>query len=159
MIQATVKKDSTRETKKNTENFIRISLSPLERENLIANLSSTVSPFENSEVFLIQAKKGVLNSLSLSTIQKINYFSNHPQSPGLVYLTDLPQEINLPATPKDGSSPFKKNYFSEAMSAGFSSLLGEVLGFESEKKGSLIHNVVPMQCGAQTQSNREVLSF
>ncbi|MDT5035565.1 MAG: L-asparagine oxygenase [Micromonosporaceae bacterium] len=93
--------------------------------------------------------------LPIDHLQAILDFGRHVDTAGVMLLRNLPVDPDLPDTPTDGEpSPHKKTFVAEATLLGLSQLLGEPVGFTTEKRGRLIHDVVPVSAGASTQTNQ-----
>nr|WP_262985327.1 TauD/TfdA family dioxygenase [Streptomyces sp. SDr-06] len=76
-------------------------------------------------------------------------------SGGALYIRNLPQDAHLPPTPRDGfPSRRKSTFISERTLLGLSGLLGEPVGFLTEKNGQVVHDIVPVKEGATTQTNQ-----
>jgi L-asparagine oxygenase len=93
--------------------------------------------------------------LPTGQLQAILDFGRHVDTAGVMLVRNLPVDPDLPATPTDGEpSPDKKTFVAEAALLGLSQLLGEPVGFTTEKRGRLVHDVVPVSAGASTQTNQ-----
>jgi L-asparagine oxygenase len=93
--------------------------------------------------------------LPVDQLQRILDFGRHVDTPGVALVRNLPVDPELPPTPTDGRpSQEKKTFVAESVLLGLSQLLGEPVGFTSEKSGQLIHDVVPVSVGATTQTNQ-----
>ncbi len=76
-------------------------------------------------------------------------------APSIMKLSGLPVDPALPTTPKSGRPSTEKTTFvSEHVLLGLSDLLGEALGYLTEKEGQIIHDVVPVSSGARSQTNQ-----
>ncbi|MFI6470205.1 TauD/TfdA family dioxygenase [Streptomyces sp. NPDC050516] len=97
----------------------------------------------------------VFARLPLATLQQILDFGRHNDTPGALYIRNLPQDAQLPPTPWDGlPSRHKSTFVSEGTLLGLSGLLGEPVGFLTEKNGQVVHDIVPVKEGATTQTNQ-----
>ncbi|MER7110121.1 TauD/TfdA family dioxygenase [Streptomyces sp. NPDC000229] len=97
----------------------------------------------------------IFAQLPTETLQRILDFGRHPDTPGVGHVRNLPTDDRLPGTPRDGDpSPEKVTFVAEGVLLGLSGLLGEPVGFTTEKKGRLVHDVVPVEGGAMTQTNQ-----
>ena len=93
--------------------------------------------------------------LPIELLQTLLDFGRHVDTPGVMIVRNLPTDPALPDTPVDGEpSPFKETFIAENVLLGVSQLLGEPVGFATEKKGRLVHDVVPVASGAYTQTNQ-----
>ncbi len=117
------------------------------------------SPYEDFDAFRIAVYKAFC-TLPDDILAHIFRYRRYPESPGFIYLRNLPRERPLAPTPTDGRPHTRKSsYISEACVVGISLLLGEPIGFESEKLGDLIHNIVPVEANALSQSNEGSRAF
>jgi len=97
----------------------------------------------------------IFAQLPIEQLQRILNFGTNVDSPGVTLVRNLPVDANLPATPIDGGPCTHKGTFvSEAALLGLSQLLGQPVGFTTEKNGRLVHDVVPVSAGAATQTNQ-----
>jgi L-asparagine oxygenase len=97
----------------------------------------------------------IFSQLPIEQLQGVLDFGRHVDTPGVTLVRNLPVDPNLPATPIDGGpSTHKKTFVAEAALLGLSQLLGEPVGFTTEKGGRLVHDVVPVSAGATTQTNQ-----
>jgi L-asparagine oxygenase len=88
-------------------------------------------------------------------LQQLLDFGRHFDTPGVMLVRNLPTDPELPPTPVDGGPSLeKKTFVAEGVLLGLSQLLGEPVGFTTEKAGRLIHDVVPVFTGATTQTNQ-----
>ncbi|HET9168146.1 MAG TPA: TauD/TfdA family dioxygenase [Actinocrinis sp.] len=98
--------------------------------------------------------------LPVEQLQRILDFGRHVDTPGVALVRNLPVDPDLPATPTDGApSPDKKTFVAESVLLGLSQLLGEPVGFTTEKSGRLVHDVVPVSAGAASQTNQSSQVF
>ena len=97
----------------------------------------------------------IFSRLPCWQLQQLLDFGRHFDTPGVMLVRNLPTDPQLPPTPLDGGpSRGKKTFVAEAVLLGLSQLLGEPVGFATEKAGRLIHDVVPVSSGATTQTNQ-----
>ena len=97
----------------------------------------------------------IFAGLPLDRLQRILDFGRHNETPGVGYVRNLPVDPELPATPANGGpARGKKTFVAEGVLLGLSGLLGEPVGFLTEKKGQLVHDVIPVKGGATTQTNQ-----
>jgi L-asparagine oxygenase len=90
----------------------------------------------------------------------IRDFGRYPNLPGAMLLRNLPVDPVLPATPTDGRpSPHKSTFVSECVVLGLSQLIGEPIGYTTEKEGCLVHDVVSVRSGERTQTNQSSTVF
>ena len=97
----------------------------------------------------------VFAQLPIEQLQDILDFGRHVDTAGVALVRNLPVDPELPPTPVDGGpSQEKKTFVAEAVLLGLSQLLGEPVGFTTEKAGRLVHDVVPVSAGAKSQTNQ-----
>ncbi len=97
----------------------------------------------------------IFAGLPTESLQQILDFGRHVDTPGVGHVRNLPVDERLPATPRDGRpSPDKTGFVAEGVLLGLSGLIGEPVGFSTEKNGQLVHDVVPVEGGALTQTNQ-----
>jgi L-asparagine oxygenase len=98
--------------------------------------------------------------LPVDQLQQILDFGRHVDAPGVMLVRNLPGDLDLPPTPVDGDpSTDKKTFVAECALLGVSQLLGEPVGFTTEKGGRLVHDVVPVSAGSATQTNQSSAVF
>jgi L-asparagine oxygenase len=98
--------------------------------------------------------------LPIELLQTLLDFGRHVDTPGVMLVANLPTDPELPDTPADGEpSPHKETFVAENTLLGLSQLLGEPVGFTTEKKGRLVHDVTPVAAGAYTQTNQSSQVF
>jgi L-asparagine oxygenase len=102
----------------------------------------------------------VFSRLPLDQLQQILDFGRHVDTPGVMLVRNLPVDPDLGPTPADGGpSTDKKTFVAECVLLGVSQLLGEPVGFTTEKAGRLVHDVVPVSAGSTTQTNQSSAVF
>lgn len=139
--------------------MLEICLNDSDRAALEAALMTVYSPYEDFDRFRVGVFKA-FSTLPDSLLADILRFRRYPESPGFIYLRNLPVEPDLKPTPTNGRPvTAKRHYVSEGCVAGVSLLLGEPIGFTTEKRGDLIHNIVPVKANALTQSNEGSKAF
>jgi L-asparagine oxygenase len=111
------------------------------------------SPYERFEEAIVAAYRA-LAGLPASLEQEIAEFARSPDTPGALLVEGLPLDPELPATPEGRAVGGRSSFVGEGCLLGLSRILGEPIGFLSEKSGDLIHNVTPVAAGAYTQSNQ-----
>ncbi|ARF58795.1 TauD/TfdA family dioxygenase [Streptomyces gilvosporeus] len=93
-------------------------------------------------------------TLDIDRLQDILDFGRHADTPGVALVENLPQDDKLPPTPNNGGPcEGKPTFVAEGVLLGLSSLLGEPTSFVTEKNGRLIHDIVPTESGATTQTS------
>jgi L-asparagine oxygenase len=118
-----------------------------------ASLCTIPSPYERFEDAMLAAHRA-LAGLPASLELEIARFARTPDSPGVLLVAGLPCDRELPATPEGHAVTARSSFVGEGCLLGLSRMLGETIGFLSEKSGDLIHNVTPVAAGAYTQSNQ-----
>ncbi|MER5761738.1 TauD/TfdA family dioxygenase [Streptomyces sp. NPDC002082] len=108
---------------------------------------------DHASAVLLQAFAATLPTAQL---QEILDFGRHADAPGVMLVENLPVDLGLPPTPADGEPAVKEagGHVAENVIVGLSGLLGEPIGFQTEKAGRAIHDVVPVSKGATTQTNQ-----
>ncbi|MFL4903379.1 TauD/TfdA family dioxygenase [Streptomyces sp. MMS24-I2-30] len=102
----------------------------------------------------------IFAGLPLELLQQILDFGRHNDTPGVGYVRNLPVDPELPLTPSNGGpAADKKTYVAEGVLLGLSGLLGEPVGFLTEKNGNLVHDVIPVEGGAMSQTNQGSVVF
>lgn len=97
----------------------------------------------------------VFATLPVEQLQQVLDFGRHNDTAGVGYVRNLPVDAELPPTPSNGGpSRLKQTFVAEGVLLGLSGLLGEPIGFLTEKNGQLIHDVIPVPGGAMTQTNQ-----
>jgi L-asparagine oxygenase len=124
------------------------------RDTIGDELASEPDPDLNIERAMARYHQ-VFATLPLDLLQAILDFGRHNDAPGVSYIRNLPVDEHLPATPVTGDpARGKETFVAEGVLLGLSGLLGEPVGFLSEKNGRLIHDVTPVREGAMTQTNQ-----
>lgn len=97
----------------------------------------------------------IFASLPLEILHEIVAFGRQAPAPGALHLRNLPLDPWLPATPTDGMpSQEKQTFVAEGVLLGLTFLLGAPFAVPTEKRGLLIHDVVPVASGATSQTNQ-----
>ena len=124
-----------------------------------AELQSLANPSADIDRSLARLRQ-VFSLLPVEQLQAVLDFGRHVDTPGVLLVGNLPVDASLPATPTDGGpSRDKKTFVAECVLLGLSQLLGEPVGFTTEKDGRLIHDVVPVSAGAASQTNQSSRVF
>jgi L-asparagine oxygenase len=135
------------------QTFARIALSDQARDRLGAQLADVGEPgldIDRSMTRYLQIFAG----LPTETLQQILDFGRHVDTAGVALVENLPVDERLPDTPADGGpSRDKPSFVAEGVLLGLSGLIGEPMGVRTEKAGQLVHDVIPVQGGARTQTN------
>ncbi|MBF9068082.1 TauD/TfdA family dioxygenase [Streptacidiphilus fuscans] len=102
----------------------------------------------------------IFSQLPTEQLQQILDFGRHSDTAGVGYVRNLPVDPELPPTPVDGGpSRLKKTFVSEGVLLGLTGMLGEPVGFTTEKDGQLVHDVIPVSGGETTQTNMGSSTF
>jgi L-asparagine oxygenase len=102
----------------------------------------------------------IFSRLPSGQLQTLLDFGRHADTPGVMLVRNLPTDPELPPTPVNGEpSQDKKTFVAETVLLGLSQLLGEPVGFTTEKNGRLIHDVVPVRTGSTSQTNQSSRVF
>ncbi|MGW5053457.1 TauD/TfdA family dioxygenase [Actinokineospora sp. NPDC004072] len=134
--------------------FAEITLPDPARDAIGAELLPLADPVLDIDRALARLH-AVFARLPLGALQAVLDFGRHVDTPGVALVRNLPVDPELPATPVDGNpSPDKRTFVAEGVLLGLSQLLGEPVGFTTEKAGRLVHDVVPVHAGAVTQTNQ-----
>jgi L-asparagine oxygenase len=134
--------------------FDEITLADEVRDAIGSALRSFPNPVLDIDRSLARLRV-IFAQLPVEQLQEILDFGRHADTPGVAVVRNLPTDAGLPPTPTDGEpSPDKKTFVAEAVLLGLSQLLGEPVGFTTEKAGRFVHDVVPVSAGATTQTNQ-----
>jgi L-asparagine oxygenase len=139
--------------------FEQVSLTDQTRDALSARLSGCSNPSADVDRALVELRV-VFAGLPVEQLQAMVDFGRHADTPGVMLVGNLPTDTDLPETPTDGGPSREKHTFvAECVLFGLSQLLGEPVGFTSEKNGRLVHDVVPVKKGSTTQTNESSTVF
>jgi L-asparagine oxygenase len=134
--------------------FAEIALSDDVRDTLGAALLPLPDPTVGVDRALARLHQ-LFAGLPVDQLQTLLDFGRHADAPGVMLVRNLPVDPVLPSTPVDGGPSREKTTFvAEGVLLGLSQLLGEPVGFTTEKHGRLIHDVVPVASGSTTQTNQ-----
>lgn len=132
----------------------RVALPDDARDALGLALRELPDPHDDVDSALV-AVYPLLARLPAPILRAILDFGRFPRAPASLLVENLPTDPDLPPTPADGGpSRLKRTFVSEGCLLGLTQLIGEPVGFRSEKDGGLIHDVVPVESGRFTQSNQ-----
>jgi L-asparagine oxygenase len=124
------------------------------RDKIGGELVSLPNPVDDIDLSLAQLRV-IFAQLPLEQLRGILDFGRHVDTAGVALVRNLPVDPALPETPVDGGpSRTKQTFVAETVLLGLSQLLGEPVGFTTEKSGRLIHDVVPVPAGARSQTNQ-----
>lgn len=134
--------------------MITIKLMDEVRDRLGKALTAMPSPYERVDDALLYVYP-VFAQLPAPILGQLLDFGRYPDTPGAILLENLPVDGELPATPNNGKRVgAKSGYVAEGCLLGLSQLLGEPIGYRTEKQGEILHNVVPVKGNEYTQSNQ-----
>jgi L-asparagine oxygenase len=137
-----------------TETFSEVVLPNEVRDAIGSTLRSFPNPVDDIDRSLAHLHV-IFSQLPVGPLQEILEFGRHSDTPGVMLVRNLPRDPELPDTPVDGGPSIqKKTFVAEAVLLGLSQLLGEPVGFTTEKNGRLVHDVVPVSTGARSQTNQ-----
>ena len=141
-----------RETRAAT--FAEIVLPAGVRDAIGAALAALPNPVTDIDQSLARLY-AIFAQLPPGQLQAVLDFGRHVDTPGVMLVRNLPVDPVLPPTPADGEpSPGKATFIAEGVLLGLSQLIGEPVGFTTEKSGRLVHDVVPVPSGATSQTNQ-----
>lgn len=136
------------------QTFDQVTLTDQTRDAIAGRLLSLADPSADIDRSLAELHT-VFALLPTDQLQSLLDFGRHVDTPGVLLVVNLPTDPALPPTPTDGEpSAQKKTFVAESVLLGLSQLLGEPVGFTTEKRGRLVHDVVPVAAGASTQTNQ-----
>ncbi|MEZ5647929.1 MAG: hypothetical protein R3E60_03090 [Alphaproteobacteria bacterium] len=137
------------------ENVSFLRLSDSEKTALTTQVLSLPNPYTHPQESMVKALSAFAGQIDSDLLSQIINFGNTPSAPGALLLDNLPVDPYLAPTPEDGEpSPIKKTFVGEACVLGLAKLIGEPVGYKTEKNGRLIHNIIPVRGAETTQSNR-----
>ncbi len=129
-------------------NFVSINIDQETKHRLLSKLSkvfynpyiqSTQEAFFNESFRIIRKELGEqVYDLILTSKRKGNI--------GLIMIKNLPIDNDIGDTPNTPIElPQKKSFVSESILAGISQILGEPIGYHSERSGQFIHQICPIK--------------
>ena len=134
--------------------FAHVALADEDRDALLGGLLQMPNPHQDVDAALLHLLRQYARC-SASVLSTARDFGRYADSPGLVHVTNLPVDPTLPSTPTDGQpSRDKKTFVSEGVLLALTQLVGEPVGYTTEKSGNLLHDIVPVASGHNTQSNQ-----
>lgn len=136
------------------QTFAQIVVDSAARDAISGALREFGNPVDDIDRSLAHLRM-IFAQLPVEQAQTILDFGRHVDTPGVALVRNLPVDPTLPDTPVDGEpSRAKQTFVAEAVLLGLSQMLGEPVGFTTEKSGRLIHDVVPVSAGATSQTNQ-----
>ncbi|MES4908350.1 MULTISPECIES: TauD/TfdA family dioxygenase [unclassified Streptomyces] len=144
---------------RSTPTFIDLVIPEAVKESLGQQLGDLGDPTRDLDRATARCHQ-IFAALPIDLLQTILDFGRHADTPGVARVGNLPVEHELPDTPDDGGPcRGKSTYLSEGVLLGLSGMLGEPVGFTTEKNGQPIHDVIPVADGATSQTNRSSTVF
>jgi L-asparagine oxygenase len=132
----------------------KLSLPDDARDAIAAALSSLPNPEGDVDRAMTIAHKAFA-LLPHDLLQAVLDFGRHVHTPGVALLENLPLDVELPPTPSNGGPCVDKPTFvAEGVLLGLSGLLGEPVSFLTEKDGRVVHDIIPTESGATTQTSQ-----
>jgi L-asparagine oxygenase len=139
--------------------FDEIVLSDQMRDAIAQDLAAFPDPTIDVDDAITQLRR-IFCGLPIEQARAVLDFGRHVDAPGVMLVHNLPEDPRLPPTPHDGNpSEKKKTFVAEGVLLGLSQLLGEPVGFLTEKSGRLVHDVVPVDRGSASQTNQSSAVF
>jgi L-asparagine oxygenase len=112
------------------------------------------NPEDDCDRAMAEAHKAFAQ-LPIGELQQILDFGRHVDMPGVALVENLPVDPVLPPTPSNGGPCVgKPSYVAEGVLLGLSGLLGEPVSFRTEKDGRVVHDIIPTEPGARTQTSQ-----
>lgn len=130
------------------------SLSQQESDSLREALRNIhTSPYNDYQGFAIEiSSRGI--PLPEELVQLLHNYRWNPNGVEGVLIRNLPVDLELPPTPQKGERvEVKKSFIAESVLELFSSFLGQVFSYNTERNGEIIHNVVPTRVNAFSASS------
>ncbi|MFF9772313.1 DUF4350 domain-containing protein [Streptomyces sp. NPDC013978] len=111
------------------------------------------NPYEDLDEFLMDAELH-FHRLPIDIRRRVLGFRNRSNGMGALLIRGLPQDPDLPATPRDSKrSPEKVTFLSEFWLAVFGTALGHPISYVQEKDGEIFQNVCPTETNAKNLSS------
>ena len=133
-------------------------LSDFIRDQLANKLATLTYPTgsRDYENFVESVSHIVRMTIPADCINLLREMKLSPSPPGAILFKNLPIDNTLPPTPAEGlrKEYLKLTSISEGVTIGFASQIGETYGFEEEKGGELIHDIVPVHSSGKSLSNK-----
>ena len=136
-----------------------IKLSDESRDSLLSRLVRRGNPVADIDRALLELYRSFAE-LPDEVLGPIRNFGCCPSAPGAMLVRNLPVDPALPASPIDGRpSPHKSTFVSECVVLGLAQLIGEPIGYMTEKEGRLVHDIVGVRSGERSQTNQSSAVF
>ncbi|TDE57790.1 oxygenase [Nonomuraea mesophila] len=134
--------------------LIELALPDDVRDDVLEGLLSLPDPTSDLDDAMTRTHQ-IFARLPLPLLRAVLDFGRHVETPGVMLVSNLPNEPDLPPTPVDGGPcAGKPTFVAEGVLLGLSGLLGEPVGFVTEKDGRVVHDVIPTATGATTQTSQ-----
>lgn len=103
-------------------------------------------PTWDYEAFVTKSLQAVCHGLSTHIVTKIRSMKVDSLAAGVLKICNLPIDDPLPLTPPSArrSDIQKQTFAAEVVLTGIAALLGEPIGYEAEKEGALVHDLIPV---------------
>jgi len=138
---------------------LHLVLSAKERREMERLIPKGLNPYQDFQYFAAHALRSIV-MMNPESVQSIRDFATNAEASGVMLVSGLPTDRDLPPTPLDGEpAKDRASFVGEATLLGLASLIGEPIGYETEKDGQIIHNLVPIKGSETTQSNRGSTTF
>jgi alpha-ketoglutarate-dependent taurine dioxygenase len=115
------------------------------------NMDYPFSPYLQPDDFILWARHqgGLSEEIQCAVLE----FRDRGNAYGILHLTGLPIDVELPLTPVNGAHPDKRTFVSELVMALIGTLIGEQVGYKQEKNAALFHQITPSESEALQQSS------
>ncbi|KZL20170.1 L-asparagine oxygenase [Pseudovibrio sp. Ad37] len=124
------------------------------RNAMVGKLTGLSNPYTQPRHFAAEIRTS-LSVIGANAMMDIHDFATAPDSPAVMLIENLPTDPHLPPTPLDGVlTHTARSYVGEAVTYGLGKLIGEPIGYTTEKDGDILHNLIPAQGAETMQSNR-----
>lgn len=134
-------------------------VAPDARDAMASGFADLPDPYVDGLRFAASVFPGLWR-IGEAVVAEVFHFAVGPDAPAALFIDGLPTDATLPPTPADGEPAARReSYVGEAVTIGLARLLGEPVGYATEKSGRILHNLVPVRGAEQTQSNRSSSVF
>ena len=131
-------------------------LSDTDRDEIAAILAEAPTPYTDFERFHTWVRQQFpwrkIPAEIITQLERIR--RGEATAPAVLILPNLPNDDFLPATPSyQPTTLLKKSYRAEAIILGITTQLAVPIGYTREKKGAIVHSIVPSCMNSNTRSN------
>lgn len=134
--------------------MLRVGLSDEVRDEIGRAFTDMPNPEEDCDLAMTLAYRAFAR-LPVEQLRLLLDFGRHVDAPGIALVENLPLDPVLPPTPSNGGPCVgKPGYVAEGVLVGLSGLLGEPVSFTTEKDGRIVHDIIPTESGARTQTSQ-----